>query len=112
MKIEQARDASRYAAEEQALVLKNQMHEKELASKERMLKYQLEFAQLNQGQVPVPLDACPVDLVQEGNSTNAYPSCMGTGEFSQDLFAFSTGTTTMVMTTTPLHSTSCQWPSS
>ena len=108
LKIVQTRDSAWFAAEEQALVLKKEMHKKELALKERMLKYQLKIARLNAGQVSVPLGAHPVGLAQEGNSTTAYPSYIGMRDFSQDLFAFGTGTTTAttMTTTTPFPSTS------
>jgi len=44
LKAEQEREGQRYAAEERALVIKEQMQEKEFEHQERMMKYKLELA--------------------------------------------------------------------
>jgi len=78
------------------LAIKQQMQEKKFAYKERIMQYKLELVRLKQGQVPITSGVHAVGLaqgglVQEGLSTNAYPSNM---DFSRDTFTFGTNATT------------------
>jgi len=84
LQAEREREAQRLAAEERALVLKQQMQEKEFEYKERMMQYELKLAQLKMGQTPIAVGA---NFGQDDHSmANAYPS-----NLSQDSFAFGTG---------------------
>ena len=98
LEIELTRKTGRLAAEEWALVLRQQMHkrelahkqqmqekelelrEKELAYKEQALQYQVQLARLS--------GTHPVDFVQEHLPTNAYPSSTDTSDRPQDSFTF------------------------
>jgi hypothetical protein len=57
LKAEQEREGQRFAAEERALMIKERMQEKEFEHRERMMKYELELAQLKgqaSGTTPQP----------------------------------------------------------
>ena len=71
------------AAEERALVLKQQMREKEYAHAERMVKYKLELTRLK-AQNPAA-----VGFGQDDRPTDTYPP--PSDNFSQDTTAFSVG---------------------
>ena len=75
-------------AEERALLLKQQMQEKELAYKERIMQYELELTRLKM-QIPATAGAHPIGFGPEGHSTNTYPP---SDNFSQDSFVFGAGT--------------------
>lgn len=109
LKHEEAREQR--AAEERAMVFKQQMQdrelahkEKELAHKERMMQHQLELARLT-GQAPLAMDASHAPVGEKEDSlTNMYPSSVN--NFSSDSFVFGTGAMSSTSASLPLPSTS------
>ena len=93
-------------ADEWALLLKQQMQDKELAHKEKelahkewMIQHQLELARLT-GQAPLAMGASHTPVgEQEDPFTNIYPSTVN--NFSSDLFVFSTGATSSISASLP-----------
>jgi hypothetical protein len=80
LKAEQEREGQQYAAEERALVIKEQMQEKEFKHRERMMKYKLELARLK-GQA----SQVPDTIHQSALGSNTFS--LASGSFGHDMQA-------------------------